>query len=705
MPKSSSAVRPSGSTNRLPPCRSPWKMPWIIAPSMNADHPGAHDAPRCRCRRRCMPATSSKLKPVEPLHHQHPAGDERRVRAGHDVAVAGRGRRASRRRRACSRPRGGSRAPRRSSRRTARPAPAGWPARRPGCARRGAAPATPSTRRSLCTSRPTPGRCTLTTTVLAGAQRGGVHLGDRRGGERRRGRTTANTSSSGRPRSASTTCAHDVERLGRHLVAAHLELARRARRGNRPSPERDDLAELDVGRAERLGGEAQAAREVGAAGRPSARPRLRRHSHGTTARPSGRRRRPRGARAGSRRGLVRRGTCWAASRRSCSASAHHAMRVAIEHPRRVVGERAPLEIGWSTHRSPAWRPARPGSAEIARVGGTLFDGAADEPTGGRGRCSTPRRTVYASDEPPAHVFGRVVAYKWVVAIVFVSALFLDILDTTIVNVALPTLGEEFQHRAPIEWVVLGYTLSASPCGSRRRAGWATGSAPSGSSCSPSRCSSAARLLCALAQTIGQLIAFRVLQGVGGGMLTPVGMAMLFRAFPPTERARASTIVMIPTLFAPALGPVLGGPGHRTSAGAGSSTSTCRSASSRSCSAALPARAHASRPPGRFDVAGFVLSGGGLALDRLRPQRGPERGWTSTRGRRLGDRRRRWRSRAGVRRDPHAAPDARRCGCSATGCSATPTSSWLFPMASFLGLMFVMPLYLQSCAASTAARAA
>jgi MFS family permease len=49
-----------------------------------------------------------------------------------------------------------------------------------------------------------------------------------------------------------------------------------------------------------------------------------------------------------------------------------------------------------------------------------------------------------------------------------------------------------------------------------------------------------------------------LQGVGGGMLTPVGTAMLFRAFPPHERAKASTILMIPMVVAPASGPVLGG---------------------------------------------------------------------------------------------------------------------------------------------------
>ena len=50
----------------------------------------------------------------------------------------------------------------------------------------------------------------------------------------------------------------------------------------------------------------------------------------------------------------------------------------------------------------------------------------------------------------------------------------------------------------------------------------------------------------------------MLQGIGGGMLTPVGMAMLFRAFPPAERVRASSILIVPTALAPAIGPVLGG---------------------------------------------------------------------------------------------------------------------------------------------------
>jgi EmrB/QacA subfamily drug resistance transporter len=68
----------------------------------------------------------------------------------------------------------------------------------------------------------------------------------------------------------------------------------------------------------------------------------------------------------------------------------------------------------------------------------------------------------------------------------------------------------------------------------------------------------ASLACGLANSIEMLIAFRFLQGVGGGILTPVGTAMLFRAFPPQERAKAAAILMIPMVVAPASGPVIGG---------------------------------------------------------------------------------------------------------------------------------------------------
>ena len=95
----------------------------------------------------------------------------------------------------------------------------------------------------------------------------------------------------------------------------------------------------------------------------------------------------------------------------------------------------------------------------------------------------PPAIVFAPEGPPVSVFGRLWPYKYVVAIVYVSALFLDILDTTIVNVAIPTLGEEFQTEPS------SGSCSATRCQPRRvdpgPAGWATGSAPSASSCSPS----------------------------------------------------------------------------------------------------------------------------------------------------------------------------------------------------------------------------
>ncbi len=66
------------------------------------------------------------------------------------------------------------------------------------------------------------------------------------------------------------------------------------------------------------------------------------------------------------------------------------------------------------------------------------------------------------------------------------------------------------------------------------------------------------VLCGLAQNMTQLVAFRVLQGAGGGMMAPVGMAMLFRVFPPAERVWAASIMTVGTTLAPAIGPVLGG---------------------------------------------------------------------------------------------------------------------------------------------------
>ncbi|MDE3097039.1 MAG: DHA2 family efflux MFS transporter permease subunit [Chloroflexota bacterium] len=153
---------------------------------------------------------------------------------------------------------------------------------------------------------------------------------------------------------------------------------------------------------------------------------------------------------------------------------------------------------------------------------------------------------------------RRIEYKYIVGIVFVFGLFMDLLDMTITNVALPTLARDFSATTTtIEWVVTGYLLSLAVFipvsgwagdrfGTKRVFMFALSVFVTGS------------LLCGLSWNIESLIGFRVLQGVGGGMLTPVGTAMLFRAFPPAERAAASAVLAIPAVVAPATGPVLGG---------------------------------------------------------------------------------------------------------------------------------------------------
>ena len=238
----------------------------------------------------------------------------------------------------------------------------------------------------------------------------------------------------------------------------------------------------------------------------------------------------------------------------------------------------------------------------------------------------PTAVAPSSHNDLVSVFGRQVAYKWVVAAVYVSALFLDILDTTIVNVAIPTLGREL-NTDNAEWVVLGYTLSLAVWiptsgwlgdrfGTKRTFLFALAAFTVGSG------------LCGVAQTIDQLIAFRVLQGVGGGMLTPVGIAMLFRAFPPAERAKASTVVMVPTLIAPALGPVLGG--------FITTNFDWRWIFLVNVPIALVAlwfghrhlREHREPSARGFDIPGFVLSGASLALVVYALSEGPRAGWTS-----------------------------------------------------------------------------
>ncbi|MEV5746774.1 MDR family MFS transporter [Actinoallomurus sp. NPDC052308] len=144
------------------------------------------------------------------------------------------------------------------------------------------------------------------------------------------------------------------------------------------------------------------------------------------------------------------------------------------------------------------------------------------------------------------------------AIVVLLGTIMTILDTTIVNVAVTTLGKDFDASlSSIQWVMTGYTLALSMAipltgWSVRRFGartmWLTSLVLfiSGS------------LLCGLAWSVPALIAFRILQGVGGGMLMPIGQTVLARAAGPDRMGRVMTVVSVPAMLAPVLGPLLGG---------------------------------------------------------------------------------------------------------------------------------------------------
>jgi EmrB/QacA subfamily drug resistance transporter len=218
--------------------------------------------------------------------------------------------------------------------------------------------------------------------------------------------------------------------------------------------------------------------------------------------------------------------------------------------------------------------------------------------------------------------------KIAVSVVFVAAMFMNIMDVTIVNVALPTIGRDLNVAATaVSAVSIGYLVSLAVV--IPASGWL------GDRFGPKRILltaivifTLASVLCGLAQNFTELVVFRVLQGVGGGMLTPVGMAMLFRVFPPEERVRASSILTIPTAVAPALGPVLGGILVNSLSWRWVFFVNLPIGAVALVFGAMFLQDQKPAAVGHFDTPGFVLSGIGFASLMYGISEGPEGGWSS-----------------------------------------------------------------------------
>jgi MFS family permease len=144
----------------------------------------------------------------------------------------------------------------------------------------------------------------------------------------------------------------------------------------------------------------------------------------------------------------------------------------------------------------------------------------------------------------------------IVAGVVVLGAVMSILDITVVAVAQRTFQDIFhKNQAQVAWTATAYTLAlatvipltgwaADRFGAKRLYIMAIVLFTAGSA------------LCSTAQSLGMLVTFRVLQGLGGGMLMPLGMTILTRAAGPERLGRVMAILGVPMLLGPIFGPIL-----------------------------------------------------------------------------------------------------------------------------------------------------
>ena len=150
-----------------------------------------------------------------------------------------------------------------------------------------------------------------------------------------------------------------------------------------------------------------------------------------------------------------------------------------------------------------------------------------------------------------------IPYRWVAMGVVLFGTFMVVLDTTVVNLGLPALQEDFGTVEGIEWVVTAYLASVGVA--QMLSGWSADRFGRKAMFMFSLALfTGASVLCALAPGLGVLIVARVLQGIAGGLMMPVAMAMIYELFEPHERGKALGYFGIAVMAAPAIGPVLGG---------------------------------------------------------------------------------------------------------------------------------------------------
>jgi EmrB/QacA subfamily drug resistance transporter len=146
----------------------------------------------------------------------------------------------------------------------------------------------------------------------------------------------------------------------------------------------------------------------------------------------------------------------------------------------------------------------------------------------------------------------------VLSAVVILGTIMTVLDLTIVNVAIPSLGSDLHAAIPaIQWVLTGYMLAFATV--IPLAGWAAERFGAKSVwLAALGLFLAGSVLAGAAWSVGSLIAFRVVQGLGAGMILPVGQTILAQAAGPQRMGRVMSVIGVPMLLAPVFGPVIGG---------------------------------------------------------------------------------------------------------------------------------------------------